>query len=271
MKCSLFTPCPLFAAGRVGRPQVHTASHHPERTAVNLSIYILKKRRLIYQSANDQYITVTRRSILHSFLLPHKVIISLSQEREFLYPTVDSPLLSDKASQPCPFWSTWLHASCVFTHSLRQGHAVTFIRFTNSRSRQHPTESRLHPVKLGHLFQHDPAINTTSFYCQICQTQRDFQHDFDFSKVILKIIWNRLKPQAEKDHSWRTDLQPKNPLWETSPAPARLLPCLHRLREGLRQGLACSFVGNHEEVQHQRQPCPSHQRPICQDHQCSPL
>ena len=31
-------------------------------------------------------------------------------------------------------------------------------------------------------------------------------------------------------------------------APARPLPCLHRLQEGLRQGLACSFVGNHEGV-----------------------
>ena len=27
-------------------------------------------------------------------------------------------------------------------------------------------------------------------------------------------------------------------------------------------GLACSFVGNHEEVQHQHQPYPSHQKPL---------
>ena len=38
---------------------------------------------------------------------------------------------------------------------------------------------------------------------------------------------------------------------EISPAPARPLPCLQRLQEGLRQGLVCSSVGNHEEVQHQ--------------------
>ena len=37
------------------------------------------------------------------------------------------------------------------------------------------------------------------------------------------------------------------------------LPCLQRLQEG--QGLTCSFVGNHEEVQHQQQPYPSHQKP----------
>ena len=33
-----------------------------------------------------------------------------------------------------------------------------------------------------------------------------------------------------------------------------------RLQEGLRRGLARSFVGNHEEVQHQHQPYPSHQK-----------
>ena len=56
--------------------------------------------------------------------------------------------------------------------------------------------------------------------------------------------------------------QPKTPLLEISPAPERPLPCLHRLQEGLRRGLACSFVGNHEEVQHQRQPYLSHQKPL---------
>ena len=30
------------------------------------------------------------------------------------------------------------------------------------------------------------------------------------------------------------------------------------MKDGLQQGLACSFVGNHEEVQHQLQPYPSH-------------
>ena len=42
------------------------------------------------------------------------------------------------------------------------------------------------------------------------------------------------------------------------PAPARPLPCLHRLQEGFGLDLAC-FVGNHEEVQHQHRPYPSHQ------------
>ena len=40
------------------------------------------------------------------------------------------------------------------------------------------------------------------------------------------------------------------------------LLCLYRLQEGPQQGLACSFVGNHEEVPHQRQPFLSNQTPL---------
>ena len=69
----------------------------------------------------------------------------------------------------------------------------------------------------------------------------------------------------------RTDLQLKNPLWEISPAPARHLPCLHKLQDGLWQDSTCSFVGNHEGVQHQRQPYPSHQTHLWQGHWCSLL
>ena len=92
------------------------------------------------------------------------------------------------------------------------------------------------------------------------------------AKSCWKIILNRLKLQTEKiileeqagfrgGRSHKAD-QPTNPLREISPAPARPLPCPNRLQEGLRQGLASSFVGNHEEVKHQRQPYPSHQKPL---------
>ena len=70
--------------------------------------------------------------------------------------------------------------------------------------------------------------------------------------------------QSRKEYH-RADLQPKHSLWEIPPAPARPLPCLHRLKEGLWQCLACSFVGNHEEV-HQHKPYPSHQKPLQQGH-----
>ena len=69
------------------------------------------------------------------------------------------------------------------------------------------------------------------------------------------------KLQSRKEYH-RADLQPAHSMWEISPAPARPLPCLHRLQKGLRQGLACSFVSNHEEVQHQHKPYPSHQKPL---------
>ena len=124
-----------------------------------------------------------------------------------------------------------------------------------------------------------------------CQNYRTISLISHPSKVMLKIILNRLKAQAEtiiaeeqagfregfvswcfepsqpqritteliqrrKKHR-SADLQPTNPMWYISSAPARPLPRLHRLQEGLRQGLACSFVGSHEEVQHQHQSYPS--------------
>ena len=91
------------------------------------------------------------------------------------------------------------------------------------------------------------------------------------------LFWQSLTAQNE-DHRRRigrlqsrkgyhtADLQPMHSMWELSPAPARPLPCRHRLQERLRQGLACSFVGNHEEVQHQHKPYTSHQKPLEQGH-----
>ena len=64
--------------------------------------------------------------------------------------------------------------------------------------------------------------------------------------------------QSRKEYH-SADLQPTHSMWEISPAPARPLPCLHTLQEGLRQGLACRFEGNYEEVRHHCQPYPSHQ------------
>ena len=110
---------------------------------------------------------------------------------------------------------------------------------------------------------------------QQCQNYRTISLFSRPSKVMLKIKLNRLKPQADKDHCSRTGrlqsrkehhrayFQPENPLWEISPASARPLPCLQRLQEGLRQDLACSFVGNHEEEQRQHLPYPSHQTLLC--------
>ena len=82
--------------------------------------------------------------------------------------------------------------------------------------------------------------------------------------------WRTGRLQSRKEHH-RADLQPANPVGEISPAPARPLPFLNRPQEGLRQCLACSFVGDHKEVQYQHQPFPSNRKPLWQNHKCSPL
>ena len=63
--------------------------------------------------------------------------------------------------------------------------------------------------------------------------------------------------QSRKEHH-RTCLQPKSPLRENLQRQQDLYHVFIDFREGLRQGLACSFVGNHEEAQHQHQPYLSH-------------
>ena len=65
------------------------------------------------------------------------------------------------------------------------------------------------------------------------------------------------KQRHAEDHTEQTEAASKKVIAEeqtgfrtgrgtTEQAAARPLPCLHRLQDGLRQGLACSFVGNHE-------------------------
>ena len=107
---------------------------------------------------------------------------------------------------------------------------------------------------------------------QQCQNYRTISLISHPSKVVLKIILNRLKTQAEiiteEQAGFRTGRSTTEQIFslrilcEISPAPARPLPCLHRLQEGLRQGLARSFVGNREEVQHQNKPYPGNKKPV---------
>ena len=77
---------------------------------------------------------------------------------------------------------------------------------------------------------------------QQCQNYRTISLISHPSKVMLKIILNRLKSQAEKiiaeeQTGFRagrsTTEQIFNPLRYTYPALTRPLPCLHRLQEGL--------------------------------------
>ena len=94
------------------------------------------------------------------------------------------------------------------------------------------------------------------------------------SKVMLKIILNRLKSQAEKiiaeeQAGFRAGSSTTEQIFNLRILCEKYLQHQQDLyhafidfKKGLRQGLACSFVGNHEEVQHQHKPCPSHQKPL---------
>ena len=87
------------------------------------------------------------------------------------------------------------------------------------------------------------------------------------SKVMLKVILTRLKPQAEKifaeeQAGFRAGRSTTEQIINLRILCEKYLPRLRRLQESLQQGLACSFVGNHEEVQHQGQLYPSHQKPL---------
>ena len=88
-----------------------------------------------------------------------------------------------------------------------------------------------------------------------------------------KIILNRLKPQAEKiiaeeQAGFRAERSTTEQIFNLRILCEKYLQHQQDLynvfmdfQEGLRQGLACNFVGNHEEV-HQHNPYPSHQKPL---------
>ena len=85
------------------------------------------------------------------------------------------------------------------------------------------------------------------------------------SEVMLKIILSRLKQQAEKiiaeeQAGFRPGRSTTEQIFNLRILCEKyhrhqqdLYHVSHRPQEGLRRGLACSFVGNHEEVQHQCQ------------------
>ena len=109
---------------------------------------------------------------------------------------------------------------------------------------------------------------------QQCQTYRTISLISHPSKVMLKIILNRLKPQAEKIVAeeqagfsagrntteqifnlrilCKKYLQPQQDLYHV----------FIDFKKAFDRVLASSFVGNHEKVQHQHKPYPSHQKPL---------
>ena len=77
-----------------------------------------------------------------------------------------------------------------------------------------------HPPKQIHIKDHTGQIEATS------------REDH---------CWRKGRLQSRKEHH-RADLQPENPLWEISPAPARPLPCPQRLQGLDRFGHAASWA-----------------------------
>ena len=104
---------------------------------------------------------------------------------------------------------------------------------------------------------------------QQCQNYRTISLISHPSKVMLKILLNRFKPQAEKitaeeQAGFRAGRSIAEQIFSLRIFCGKYLQHLlrlHRLQEGLRQGLACSFVSNHEKV-HQHQLYLRHQKPL---------
>ena len=130
------------------------------------------------------------------------------------------------------------------------------------------------PVPSHHTFQERQPAAVPELPNDRPHHPPEQSHAEDHTELVLFVIrfvfsaQMPMPPTSEENHRWRTgrfqsrkehhraELQPMNPQWELSPAPARPLPCHYRLQDGLRQGLVCSFMGSHEEVQHQRQLYP---------------
>ena len=72
---------------------------------------------------------------------------------------------------------------------------------------------------------------------------------------------------SRKKHN-RTDIQPKNPVWKTSPTSEKHLSPVHRLQEGLRQSMARSTMGDHDKVQHQREAHWNHTKSLRKRNEC---
>ena len=94
------------------------------------------------------------------------------------------------------------------------------------------------------------------------------------SQVMLKIIQNKLKPRAEKiiaeeQAGFRAGRSTTEHIFILRILCEKYLQHQqdhHVFRDFKRQGLACSFVGNHEEVQYQHKPYPGHQKRLWQGH-----
>ena len=155
-------------------------------------------------------------------------------------------------SRTCPSrWGGWNHRS---HHNLHQDLADRRMANPMDQVLSHHTSQEREPAALPELPSNKPHQSPKQSHAEDHTEQIEATSGEDYRRRTGKL-------QSRKEYN-RADLQPTHSMREISPASARPLLCLHRLQEGLWQGLACSFVGNHEEIQHQHQPYPSHQKPL---------
>ena len=114
---------------------------------------------------------------------------------------------------------------------------------------------------------------------QLWQNYRTISLIIHPSKVMLKIILNRLKPQAEEiiaeeQAGFRAGRSTTEQIFNLRILCEKYLQHqqnLYHVFEGLWQGMARSLMGNYEEIQHQCQHHTSHWKSVWQGPECSPV
>ena len=118
---------------------------------------------------------------------------------------------------------------------------------------------------------------------QLCQNYHTISLISHPSKVMLEIILNRLKPEAEKiiaeeQAGFRPGRSTTEQIFNLRILCERYLQhqsgplsCLHLLQKGIRQGVTRSTLGNYEVVQYQYKPYQRDSESLWQGHQCSLL
>ena len=112
--------------------------------------------------------------------------------------------------------------------------------------------------------------------CSFCLPRVPFVNCRQFMYLVISLLYQFLiiaylfTFQSRMEHH-RTNIKSQDPLREIPAASAESLPCLHRLQEGLWQGMVRSLMGIYEEIQYQRQHHTSHWKSVWQGPECGPV
>ena len=118
---------------------------------------------------------------------------------------------------------------------------------------------------------------------QLCQNYITINLISNPSKAMLKLILNRLQPQAEEINAeeqagFRAGRSTTEQIFNLRILCEKYLQHQEKLyhvfidfKKGLWQGMTRSLTGNYEEIQHQRQHHPSHWKSVRPSPECSPV